>query len=105
MSSPSGSGHGRPIVPQRDRALVLAALASVDLLTIFDEPTPRRLVAGLKPDVLVKGADWDARHIVGRGIVERSGGRVVRLTLLKDRSTSKLLERVQRRVNSRPRAS
>jgi D-beta-D-heptose 7-phosphate kinase/D-beta-D-heptose 1-phosphate adenosyltransferase len=88
-------GPARPIVGQRDRALVLAALESVDLVTIFDEPTPERLVAALRPRVLIKGADWRASQIAGRELMRRWGGRVVRLPLLKGRSTSRLLERIR----------
>ena len=87
-------GRGRPVVGQQDRALVLAALASVDYVTIFDEPTPYELIARLTPDVLVKGGDWSARAIVGRDLVERRGGRVVRLPLVPGRSTTGLLQRL-----------
>jgi D-beta-D-heptose 7-phosphate kinase/D-beta-D-heptose 1-phosphate adenosyltransferase len=87
---------GRPIVGQRDRALMLAALACVDFVTIFDEPTPERLVRRLQPDVLVKGADWSAGAIAGGNAVRARGGRVVRVPLLKGYSTTKLVERIQR---------
>ena len=87
-------GRGRPVVGQQDRALVLAALASVDYVTIFDEPTPYELIARLTPDVLVKGGDWSAGAIVGRDLVERRGGRVVRLPLVPGRSTTGLLQRL-----------
>lgn len=87
-------GPGRPLVPERDRAVVLAALASVDYVTIFDEPTPQELIARLTPHVLVKGGDWRPGAIVGRDTVERHGGRVVRLPLLAGRSTSGLLRRL-----------
>jgi len=90
-------GALRPILTQRDRALLLAALESVDYVTIFDDPTPQRLVASLRPQVLVKGADWEASEIVGRDIVRRYGGRVVRLPLLKGYSTSQLLQRIRTR--------
>ena len=90
-------GPGRPVTGQRDRALVLAGLQSVDYVTIFDEATPQRLVDRLRPRVLIKGADWGADAIVGRQTVERHGGRVVRLPLLKGYSTSNLIERIRRR--------
>ena len=90
-------GRRRPIIGQQDRALLLAALESVDYVTVFQERTPHRLIARLRPDILIKGADWDARHIVGRQVVEAAGGRVVRLPLLKGRSTSNLISRIQRR--------
>ena len=89
-------GPSRPVVTQRDRARLVAALESVDYVTIFDEQTPERLVAQLRPQVLVKGADWGAAHIVGRELVEEQGGRVVRIPLLKGHSTSGLIERIKR---------
>ena len=75
---------------------MLAALACVDYVTIFDAPTPQRVIARLKPNVLIKGADWGATQIVGRRTVERLGGRVVRLPLLKGYSTTQLIERIRR---------
>ena len=87
-------GPTRPIVTQRHRATVLAALESVDYVTVFDEPTPERLIASLKPDVLIKGADWGASRIVGRQTVERGGGRVIRIPLVKRLSTSTLIQRI-----------
>lgn len=89
-------GAGRPVVPQRDRALVVGALKSVDYVTIFDEATPQRLIARLKPDILVKGGDWRREQIVGRDIVEGRGGRVVRIPLLQGRSSSAVVERILR---------
>ena len=89
-------GPGRPVVGERDRALVVAALQSVDYVSIFDADTPQRLIERLRPHVLVKGADWPASGVVGRDTVERSGGRVARIRLLKGYSTTKLIERIQR---------
>jgi len=88
-------GPTRPIVAQRDRALVLAALESVDYVTVFSQLTPERLIARLRPQVLVKGTDWGASEIVGRQIVEANDGRVIRVPLLKGHSTSRLVERVR----------
>ena len=88
-------GAHRPIVKQQDRARLLAALESVDYVTIFNESTPRRLVARLKPQILIKGADWGASEIVGREIVEQNGGRVVRLPLLRGYSTTRFIERIR----------
>ena len=88
-------GPTRPIVSQRDRALLLAALECVDYVTIFNDPTPRRLVERLQPDVLVKGADWGTQQIVGSDVVRRYGGRVVRMPLVKGLSTSRLIERIR----------
>ena len=92
-------GPSRPIVPQRDRARVVAALASVDYVTIFGERTPLRLIAALKPDVLVKGADWKAR-VVGQELVERAGGRVVLLPLVTGRSTTRTVARLSAAVRA-----
>nr|HID57918.1 D-glycero-beta-D-manno-heptose 1-phosphate adenylyltransferase [Desulfobacterales bacterium] len=87
-------GPGRPILPQDQRTHVLAALASVDFVTIFDEPDPLNLIESLRPDVLVKGADWDENEIVGRDIVEADGGRVVRIPLVKGVSTTGIVKRI-----------
>ena len=88
-------GPGRPVVGQRDRARVLAALESVDYVTVFDEPTPQRLLEALRPHVLIKGADWAASAIVGRDVVRQRGGRVIRFPLLKGYSTSRLIRRIR----------
>lgn len=91
-----GKGAGRPINPAEERAEVLAALASVDAVVIFDEDTPHEVVSALQPDVLVKGADWAADAIVGRELVEARGGLVVRLPLAQGYSTTSLIERATR---------
>ncbi|MGE3469402.1 MAG: D-glycero-beta-D-manno-heptose 1-phosphate adenylyltransferase [Vicinamibacterales bacterium] len=88
-------GPDRPITPEAERAEMLAALAVVDAVVVFDEDTPQAIVAAVQPDVLVKGADWAADAIVGRDIVEARGGRVVRVTLAAGYSTSELLRRVR----------
>jgi rfaE bifunctional protein nucleotidyltransferase chain/domain len=85
------------LLAEQERAEVLAALAAVDFVTLFDEPTPRELIAVLLPDVLVKGADWGPNNIVGREEVEASGGRVVCMELEPGWSTSALLETVRER--------
>jgi len=86
-------GPGRPIVPLRERAEVLAALRAVDCVVPFREQTPARLIALLRPDVLVKGADYRRSEIVGRDTVEAGGGRVIRVPLRPGRSTSDLIRR------------
>lgn len=86
---------GRPIVPETQRAEVLAALACVDHVVIFDEPDPRTLIAGIQPDVLVKGGDWPIDQIVGRDIVQARGGRVMTIPLIPDVSTTSLVRRIQ----------
>lgn len=83
-------GPGRPLVGERDRALVLAALECVDYVTIFSEPTPLALIARLRPDVLVKGADWAAERIIGRDLVRR----VLRVRLKPGYSTTRLITRI-----------
>ena len=93
-STRQNKGEGRPLVPQQDRAEVLAALASVDYVTIFDEPTPRELIARVRPDVLVKGADWGPEKIVGRQEVEAGGGQVVSIPLAEGYSTTRLVEKI-----------
>jgi rfaE bifunctional protein nucleotidyltransferase chain/domain len=90
-------GAGRPLTPEADRAVVLAALTCVDAVTFFDEDTPRELIAALLPDVLVKGGDYEPAQIVGRDEVEAAGGRVVVLPYLEGRSTTNILQRAQSR--------
>ncbi|HKZ52490.1 MAG TPA: D-glycero-beta-D-manno-heptose 1-phosphate adenylyltransferase [Candidatus Acidoferrales bacterium] len=87
-------GEGRPLLPEGERAELLAALAAVDAVTIFDEPTPRELIAALLPDVLVKGGDWSPDEIVGRAEVEGAGGRVVTIPYIEGYSTSALIARI-----------
>jgi D-beta-D-heptose 7-phosphate kinase/D-beta-D-heptose 1-phosphate adenosyltransferase len=84
------------VVAEAERARVLAALAAVDCVVLFDEETPLALIRLLRPDVLVKGADYTLETIVGAKEVEGWGGRVVRVPLVKDKSTTKLLERLRR---------
>ena len=88
-------GHERPINPEQDRARVLAALACVDCVVLFDEDTPSQLIAALQPDVLVKGGDYKPDTVVGADIVRARGGRVEIIPLLPDRSTTRLVERLR----------
>ena len=87
-------GVGRPIVPDAERAEVLAALASVDLVLIFDDLNPGRVIRSVQPDVLVKGGDWPVNQIVGSDFVRSLGGRVRSLPYVKGASTSELIRRV-----------
>ena len=90
-----GKGPDRPVVAEAERARVLAALAAVDCVVLFDEDTPLKLIQLLRPDVLVKGADYAPDAIVGAKEVEGWGGRVVRVPLVAGKSTTKLLERLR----------
>ena len=88
-------GPGRPIVREAARARVLAGLAAVDCVVLFDEDTPLRLIEALTPDVLVKGADYPRDRIVGADWIEARGGRVVRVPILAGFSSTALVERVR----------
>jgi D-glycero-beta-D-manno-heptose 1-phosphate adenylyltransferase len=88
-------GPSRPLNPEHERAEVLAALACVDAVVIFDEDTPLEIILRLQPDVLVKGADWQAAAIVGRDIVEARRGRVIRIPLAEGYSTSAIIRKIQ----------
>jgi D-beta-D-heptose 7-phosphate kinase/D-beta-D-heptose 1-phosphate adenosyltransferase len=87
-------GEKRPIVPQEERAEVLAALEFVDYVVFFDEPDPFTLIEKVKPHILVKGADWTKDKIVGRDLVEKTGGRVVRIPLVPGASSSGVIEKI-----------
>jgi len=89
-------GPERPLVGEQDRAEVIAALASVDYVTIFDEPTPRELIARVLPSVLVKGADWALDQVAGREEVEAAGGRVVSIPLAPGYSTTNIVQKILR---------
>jgi len=91
-----GGGGGRPLVPELERARLVAALACVDCVVLFDEATPLTLVERLRPDVLAKGADYARDAIVGADAVEAWGGRVVRVPLVPGHSTTALLTRLRR---------
>lgn len=88
-------GNGRPIIDQKERAEVLAALRHVTYVTIFDEVSPRALIKELLPDVLVKGGDYSLDEIHGREEVEAAGGRVISLPFVAGESTSKMIERMR----------
>lgn len=88
-------GPGRPFVSEDERALLVAALESVDAVSVFDEDTPAELIRRLLPAVLVKGADWAPEDVVGRDVVEAAGGRVQLLPVVEGRSTTNLLRRIR----------
>lgn len=88
-------GPARPITPDRERAELVAALACVDAVVIFDEDTPAEIIRLVQPDVLVKGSDWPADRIVGRDTVEARGGRVVLADVEPGFSTTALIDRIR----------
>ena len=88
-------GRGRPVLRLAERAEVLAGLAAVDHIVPFAEDTPLAVVRALRPDVLVKGADWSEEDIVGRDDVLASGGRVERIPLVAGVSTSEIIRRIR----------
>ena len=88
-------GPARPVIPERERAEILASLEAVHAVVIFDELTPREVILRLLPDVLVKGGDWPGDQIVGREEVEAAGGRVVSIPLVTGYSTTTILEKIR----------
>ena len=93
-------GAGRPLINQGERAEILAALRSVNYVSVFDDVSPRSLIADLLPDVLVKGGDYALDEIHGREEVEAAGGRVVSLPFVEGVSTSDIIERMEKRGSS-----
>lgn len=92
-----GKGPGRPYVPARERALVVAGLESVDAVCVFEEDTPETLIRELLPSVLVKGGDYGVDAVVGREVVEAAGGRVELVPLVEGFSTTELIRRIRER--------
>jgi rfaE bifunctional protein nucleotidyltransferase chain/domain len=90
-------GDRRPLVNQDQRAEVLASLVYVDYVVIFDEPDPLRMIQTLKPDILVKGADWEEENIVGAEFVKSIGGKIIRAKLVPEVSTTRIIDRIVRR--------
>lgn len=87
-------GENRPIVPQNERAYILANLNPVDYVTYFDEDTPENLINKIIPDVLVKGADWAIENVVGREIVEKNGGCVKTIKFVHQQSTTNIIDTI-----------
>ncbi|SDU17508.1 D-glycero-beta-D-manno-heptose 1-phosphate adenylyltransferase [Desulfobacula phenolica] len=87
-------GEKRPVLGQDHRSYVIASLACIDHVVLFDEPDPGKLIEAVCPDVLVKGADWSEDKIIGADFVKRNGGRVERIILEPDISTTKIIERI-----------
>ena len=88
-------GNRRPIVPEEERAEVVASLKAVDYVTLFEETTPLKLIEFLKPDVLVKGADWREEEIAGRDSVLSWGGRIELIPLVEGASTTNIVEKIR----------
>jgi rfaE bifunctional protein nucleotidyltransferase chain/domain len=89
-------GEKRPLVPENERADVIASLESVDYVTIFHELTPLELIEYLKPDVLVKGGDWKEDEVVGRESVGKWGGKVIIIPEIKGSSTTNIIEKIKK---------
>ena len=88
-------GPGRPVLPENERAELLAALDCVDAVVIYNEPTPRETIAALLPDILVKGGDWPGDKIIGRQEVESAGGKVVSIPVVPSYSTTAVLQTIR----------
>ncbi|MEI6631712.1 MAG: D-glycero-beta-D-manno-heptose 1-phosphate adenylyltransferase [bacterium] len=87
-------GKNRPIIDEKNRLSVIAALESVDYVVLFSEDTPLNLIKALRPDILVKGADWDKKDIVGADFVSSYGGEVIVIKLSKGYSTTKIIRKI-----------
>jgi D-beta-D-heptose 7-phosphate kinase/D-beta-D-heptose 1-phosphate adenosyltransferase len=88
-------GEKRPLVPEDERADIMAALESIDYVILFDEPTPQQLIEYLHPDILVKGGDWAEAAIAGSDFIKAAGGRVVTIPLTEGRSTTNIVEKIR----------
>lgn len=90
-------GPGRPLIPEQERAEILASLECVDGVVVFDELTPREVIAALLPDILVKGSDWPGNQIVGREEVESAGGKVLLIDNVPGYSTTDIVDKIRSR--------
>ena len=88
-------GEGRPVIPESERAELVAALSFVDGVTIFDEDNPLRVIQSLMPDVLVKGGDWKEEDIIGSDVVKKAGGEVKRISYVTGFSSSDLIKKIR----------
>ncbi len=95
-------GAPRPIVPEAERAEILAALACIDYITIFDQDNPQDIITRVKPDILVKGGDWTVDTIVGRDVVESYGGKVLSLPLTPGVSTTTIVNDIASHLSKQP---
>jgi len=94
-------GPRRPILPVEERGEILSGLGCTDYITVFEEPTPFELISLLQPDVLVKGGDWTPEQVVGREVVEGSGGRVVILPFVEGSSTTNIIDVILEKYEER----
>ena len=94
-------GPRRPILPVEERGEILSGLGCTDYITVFEEPTPFDLISLLQPDVLVKGGDWTPEQVVGREVVEGSGGRVVILPFVEGSSTTNIIDVILEKYEER----
>ncbi len=94
-------GPKRPILPERERTEILSGLGCVDYITIFNEADPLKLIDSLKPNLLVKGGDWTREQIVGREVVERSGGELIIIPFVKGASTSNVIDTILKRFREK----
>jgi rfaE bifunctional protein nucleotidyltransferase chain/domain len=88
-------GAGRPVIPEQERAEILANFDCVDAVVVFDELTPQKTVAALLPDILVKGGDWPGNQIIGRQEVEAAGGKVALIDVVEGYSTTEILRKIR----------
>jgi len=93
-------GEKRPIVNEKERALIVANLKPVDYVILFDEDTPQKLIEEIVPDILVKGADWTLDEIVGKEIVEKNGGAVKTIKFVNEQSSSKIIKSILDKYNN-----
>ena len=89
-------GRKRPIVAEGDRADVISELECVDYIVFFAEDTPRKVIEVLRPDVLIKGSDWSMNKIVGKDVLDKYGGTVKRIRLVKGKSTTSIIKKIQK---------
>lgn len=94
-------GKSRPIVPEGERAEVLSGLESVDMIVLFNDDTPIKLIESIKPDILAKGSDWAKGKIVGEDFVKSEGGRVARVRLVKGKSTTNIINKIERQTKNK----
>jgi D-beta-D-heptose 7-phosphate kinase/D-beta-D-heptose 1-phosphate adenosyltransferase len=94
-------GPKRPILPEEERTEILSGLGCVDYITIFDEVDPLKLITSFEPNLLVKGGDWTREQVVGREVVERSGGELVIIPFVKGASTSNVIDTILKRFQKR----